>query len=72
MKRILIAFIFAGLIALPAVLFGQQARKFIDPANMDLSIKPGDNFYMYANGNWIKNTPIPAKETRWGSFNILI
>jgi putative endopeptidase len=46
--------------------------KFIDPANMDLSIKPGDDFYDYANGNWIKNNPVPAKETRWGSFNVLI
>ncbi len=46
-------------------------QKFIDPANMDTSIKPGDDFYDYANGTWIKNNPIPAKETRWGSFNIL-
>ncbi|MBK0378241.1 M13 family metallopeptidase [Mucilaginibacter segetis] len=45
--------------------------KFIDPANMDLSIKPGDDFFDYANGNWIKENAIPAKETRWGSFNIL-
>ncbi|MBS1532320.1 MAG: M13 family metallopeptidase [Bacteroidetes bacterium] len=45
--------------------------KFIDAANMDLSIKPGDNFFEYANGNWIKQNEIPAKETRWGSFNIL-
>jgi putative endopeptidase len=46
-------------------------KKFIDSANMDLSVKPGDNFFMYANGNWIKKNAIPAKETRWGSFNIL-
>jgi putative endopeptidase len=46
-------------------------KKFIDPANMDLSVKPGDNFFDYANGNWIKENAIPAKETRWGSFNIL-
>ena len=45
--------------------------KFIDPANMDLSVKPGDDFFEYANGTWIKHNPIPAKETRWGSFNIL-
>ncbi|BAU55581.1 M13 family metallopeptidase [Mucilaginibacter gotjawali] len=45
--------------------------KYIDPANMDLSVKPGDDFYEYANGNWIKNNPIPGKETRWGSFGIL-
>lgn len=49
----------------------ENPRKFIDPANMDTSVKPGDNFYLYANGNWLKNNPIPAKETRWGSFNEL-
>lgn len=48
-----------------------QTKKFIDPANMDLSVKPGDDFYTYASGNWIKNNPVPAKETRWGSFNEL-
>jgi putative endopeptidase len=46
-------------------------KKFIDPANMDLSVKPGDDFFDYANGNWVKQNAIPAKETRWGSFNIL-
>lgn len=46
-------------------------KKFIDPANMDTSIKPGDDFYDYANGNWIKNHPIPPKESRWISFNVL-
>ncbi|HEV7349698.1 MAG TPA: M13 family metallopeptidase [Telluribacter sp.] len=38
---------------------------------MDLSVKPGDDFYQYANGTWLKNNAIPAKETRWGSFNVL-
>ena len=51
---------------------GKGSRKFIDPANMDLSVKPGDNFYLYANGNWIKNTPVPPSKTRWGSFDLLI
>ena len=46
-------------------------EKFIDPVNMDMSVKPGDDFYTYASGNWIKNNPVPAKETRWGSFNVL-
>lgn len=49
----------------------QSTTKFIDPANMDLSVKPGDDFYQYASGTWIKNNPVPAKETRWGSFNAL-
>jgi putative endopeptidase len=46
-------------------------KKFIDPANMDLSVKPGDNFFEYANGTWVKTHPIPDKQTRWGSFGIL-
>ncbi|HTH81465.1 MAG TPA: M13 family metallopeptidase [Mucilaginibacter sp.] len=46
--------------------------KYIDRANMDLSVKPGDNFFEYANGTWLKKNPVPAKETRWGSFNMLI
>ena len=47
------------------------ARKFIDPANMDTTVHPGDNFFQYANGTWLKKNPIPASETRWGSFNEL-
>jgi putative endopeptidase len=46
-------------------------RKFIDAANMNLAAKPGDNFFEYANGAWLKNTVIPASETGWGSFNEL-
>ncbi|GAB4091334.1 M13 family metallopeptidase [Flaviaesturariibacter terrae] len=45
--------------------------KYIDPANMDLSVKPGQNFYRYANGSWLKKNPVPASKTRWGSFDEL-
>jgi len=46
-------------------------KKYIDPANMDPTVKPGDNFYEYANGAWLKKNVIPAKQTRWGNFTIL-
>lgn len=49
----------------------EKQKKFIDSSNMDQTVKPGDDFNRYANGNWIKNNPVPAKETRWGSFNEL-
>ena len=39
---------------------------------MDTSVKPQDDFFMYANGGWIKNTEIPPEYSRWGSFNQLI
>lgn len=71
MKRIVFVLVLAGFIVAPTVSIAQQGRKFIDPANMDLSVKPGDNFYLYANGNWIKNTPIPPSKIRWGSFDKL-
>ena len=45
--------------------------KLLDPANMDTSVSPAENFFMYANGTWFKKNPIPASETRWGSFNTL-
>ena len=45
--------------------------KFIDPQNMDQSTKPGDDFYQYANGNWLRQNAIPASKTSWGSFNEL-
>lgn len=45
--------------------------KLIDPAFMDPTIKPGDDFMGYAGGTWLKNNPVPAKETRWGAFNQL-
>lgn len=71
MKRIVFVLVLAGFFVAPPVSIAQQARKFIDPANMDLSVKPGDNFYLYANGNWIKNTPVPPSKIRWGSFDKL-
>ncbi len=46
-----------------------QNFKFIDKSNMNLSVKPGNDFVEYSNGIWVKNHPIPAKESRWGSFN---
>ncbi|OUJ73287.1 M13 family metallopeptidase [Hymenobacter crusticola] len=43
----------------------------INLANIDKSVAPCDDFFQFANGNWIKNNPIPASETSWGSFNEL-
>ncbi len=39
--------------------------------DIDSSVKPGDDFFDYANGNWIKNNPIPADESGWGIFQII-
>lgn len=46
-------------------------KLYIDRKNIDFNVKPGDNFFLYANGNWLKNNPVPASKTRWGSFEKL-
>ena len=42
----------------------------INLAAMDKSVKPGDDFYAYANGNWMKTTEIPADRSSVGSHFI--
>ncbi|HJX84052.1 MAG TPA: hypothetical protein VJ723_06890, partial [Candidatus Angelobacter sp.] len=37
--------------------------------NMDSSVKPGDDFYQYANGDWIKRTVLPPDRARIGVFS---
>lgn len=43
-------------------------RVFIDRTAMDSSVKPGDNFYLYVNGGWLRKTEIPPTESELGSF----
>jgi len=43
----------------------------IDNNNFDKTTKPTDNFFQYVNGNWVKNNPIPASESRWDVFSEL-
>jgi putative endopeptidase len=40
-------------------------------ADLDTAVRPGDDFFNYAGGGWIKANPIPADQTRWGTFNRL-
>ena len=42
----------------------------IEKAAMDTSVKPGDDFYAYANGGWMKSTEIPADRSSVGGFYI--
>jgi len=46
-------------------------EKAFDPKSMNLSIKPGDDFYEYAEGAWIKSHPVPADKSRYGEFAIV-
>jgi predicted metalloendopeptidase len=48
----------------------QQTELGIVPASMDTSVKPGDDFFSYADGSWVKNTPIPEDRATIGGFYI--
>lgn len=39
--------------------------------NIDTTVNPGDNFQMYVNGTWIKNTVIPADKSSYGVGRIV-
>ena len=42
-----------------------------DVSGMDTSVKPGDDFFAYANGKWAARTEIPSDRTRFGNFDKL-
>jgi putative endopeptidase len=48
-----------------------QRTSFFDTKGMDSFTKPGDNFFTYANGGWMKTTSIPDDQSGWGSFYTL-
>lgn len=49
----------------------QSATAGIDVAGMDRSIAPGDDFNAYANGGWVRVTPIPADKPAYGVFIVI-
>ena len=48
-----------------------EGKPGFDKSNMDLAVKPGVDFFKYANGTWLKNTKMPEDKSRYGSFDIL-
>ena len=43
----------------------------LDVTDFDASVKPGNDFYEYACGGWMKKHPLPAAYSRYGSFDKL-
>jgi len=43
----------------------------LNPKDMDTTVTPANNFYLYANGGWIKNHPLPPDKGRYGTFDEL-
>ncbi len=43
----------------------------VDLGNRDQAVKPGDDFFRYANGTWLKTFQMPADKSRFGAFDEL-
>ena len=56
------------LLVLPAVTWAQND---LDTSTFDQSVRPQDDMFLYVNGSWLKNTPIPADKSNYGSFTKL-
>ncbi len=48
-----------------------EEAKGVDRANLDETVSPGADFYDYACGGWMKNNPLPAQYSRFGTFDQL-
>ncbi len=56
-------------VAAPTPAFGTFG---LDEPGMDKSVAPGDDFFAYANGTWLKGFEIPADRSRYGMFTLLV
>ncbi len=71
MKKLLLGGLW-GILALSACKTSSDKQTvFFDKSGMDSSVNPGDDFFNYANGKWVKNTKIPDDQSGWGSFYTL-
>ena len=73
MKRILISFgiltlLWAAISCQPS---GKSDEKDALAAHIDTLIKPGDDFFLYANGQWFKENPIASSEQSSGIWQVI-
>jgi putative endopeptidase len=67
--------VMAGALCSTAALAADAAAEVAVPginlANMDTSVRPGDNFFEFVNGAWLKSAEIPSDRSRWGVIDEL-
>lgn len=48
-----------------------QLKSGLNPDDLDKSVSPGESFYDYACGGWMRSHPLPDAYSRYGSFDRL-
>ena len=69
MKKITMVAALAADAQAPAA--AQGAVHGVNKADMDMSVRPGDDFYQYAGGGWLKANPMKPEYSSYGVFNDL-
>ena len=69
MKRIITMMAMASITMM--TIAQEPLRSGLDQTDFDTSLRPGDDFYGYACGGWMKKNPLPAAYSRYGSFDQL-
>ena len=69
MKKVFL--ILSVLAAMTLCAGAQEVKHGINPADLNTNVKPGDDFYEYAGGGWMKANPLKPEYSSFGVFNEL-
>ena len=72
LKKILTIILSASILAACNNASSKTNKADVLAVNMDTTLQAGEDIFLYANGGWIKNNPIPAEESQWGIGNLVI
>lgn len=61
----------SAVVGMPALAAAMPHGHGIETKNLDPTVSPAENFYLYGCGGWMKLNPLPAEYARYGTFDVL-
>src|SRR4249920_2630873 len=75
LKHVFLSVLVSGIFSCHAPTDSSATAGQADPLDIsaqDSSVRPQSNFYLFANGGWLKTAVIPPSQSSWGAFSILL